>query len=116
MKKHSMVFVLFIGLLISPACEKNKNPFVPETMPTWLKQKIDAMQDQPLYYGGTNVLRYYWNHGYYYSISIPVSSCMGCEIYDQSGNKVNWSESQFADFWENKTDMTFVWVFQMETQ
>ena len=61
-------------------------------------------------YGGTVVYRYKWHNEYIYYIDIPISSCMYCEIYNQNGDKIQFtSDSQIQDFINNKTDEVIIW-------
>lgn len=77
--------------------------------PSWLKDKIDNMSANPEYFG-TKVYRYVWNNKFVYHIMIPIGSCGYCELYEQSGIKINFvNDAIFEEFLENKTNETLVW-------
>ena len=80
--------------------------------PEWLKEKIDSMSVNQLYYG-SKVYRYTWDRKYVYHIMIPISSCMYCEVYDYYGNKIEFTENEFSDFLNNKTGETFIWEWPL---
>ncbi len=84
--------------------------FVRDT-PSWLQEKIAVMSgNSAKYYAFTTVYRYTWHSHYVYYISIPVSSCMYCELYDQHGNKIRLADNTILqDFLSTRTDEVIVW-------
>jgi hypothetical protein len=102
MKKFLLYFI-FIVILFS--CENEKK--YPDS-PDWLLTRISIMKT-PDYYFGTSVYAYKWNREYFYLISIPLSSCMMCEFYNYSGNKVVWTEKNTLDFQKNGERIREVW-------
>ena len=109
-----MLKVIFISsflLLAFISCNKGDitQPYDYERdTPVWLKEKIDSISVNQFYHGA-KVYRYTWNRNYVYHIMIPISSCIYCELYDYYGNKIEFTENEFSDFLNNKTDETLVW-------
>ena len=49
---------------------------------------------------------------YIYHISIPVSSCAYCELYNQDGNKMLLDNNMFNNFLNNKKNKVLVWKWK----
>ena len=80
--------------------------------PIWLKEKIISMSTNHDYFGA-KVFRYEWHDKFLYHIMIPISSCAYCELYDQNGNKINFSDDEtFQDFLINKKNEILVWEWR----
>ena len=48
--------------------------------------------------------------GFVYHIEVPTSSCMFCELYDQSGNRMYFqSQAEFEDYRHNRKNGVLVW-------
>ena len=105
----SFLFITFLS------CQKNNTvePYnYKNDTPTWLKEKIDSMTTNPKYYWGTKVYRYEWDGKYVYHISIAISSCMYCELYEQDGKKLQLDNVTFPDFLQNKKNEVLVWEWK----
>ena len=77
--------------------------------PEWLKLKIDSLDVEPNYAGAT-VYRYEWHTQFVYHISIPISSCAYCLVYEQNGDLINFENSSTVnDFHNNKKNQVIVW-------
>lgn len=62
---------------------------------------------------GASITRYKWNGMYIYHVSIPISSCAFCELYDQNGRLIKFSsDSLKCDFMKNKADGVNVWQWE----
>lgn len=108
------VFTVLLFTFI--ACQdKGVEPFLYESdTPSWLKDKIDYMSTNKDY-GGTVVYRYEWKKNYVFHITIPISSCAMCDIYDNSGNKINFSENgKLQDYLDNRTSPVLVWEYSIK--
>lgn len=108
------VFTVLLFTFI--ACQdKGVEPFLYESdTPSWLKDKIDYMSTNKDY-GGTVVYRYEWKKNYVFHITIPISSCAMCDIYDNSGNKINFSENgKLQDYLDNRTLPVLVWEYSIK--
>lgn len=110
-----MLKVIFISsfLFITLLSCQNANSIEPinyeKDTPQWLKVKIDSMSTNPDYFG-TKVYRCEWNSKFTYHIMIPISSCAYCEVYEQNGNKIQFTNDEtFSDFIKNKNDEILVW-------
>ncbi|MDR3665327.1 MAG: hypothetical protein P4L35_00665 [Ignavibacteriaceae bacterium] len=79
--------------------------------PAWLKIKIDSISTQK-YYWGTVINRYKWNNNYLFEFTIPVSSCMFCDIYFYDGTKNKFIDAKAVQSYINtRTDKVFVWKY-----
>ena len=109
------IFMASFFLIIFAGCQKSNfiEPFNYERdTPAWLKQKIDYMSANQMYYGA-KVYRYEWNKEFVYHIVVPISSCAYCEVYDQEGNKITFvNDSMFQGFIENKKNETLIWEWR----
>ena len=103
---------LFFTIL---SCQKDNSvePFNYERdTPVWLKEKIDSMSINHDYFG-SKVYRYKWNNNYTFYIMIPISSCAYCDVYDQNGNKIKFTnDTMFNDFVNNKKNEVLVWEWK----
>lgn len=105
------IFFLSTFVIITLVCCSNSvEPFNYERdTPQWLKLKIDSLDVNPNY-AGTTVYRYNWHSNYVYHISIPISSCAFCLVYDQNGNKIEFTdETVINDFHNNRTNEIIIW-------
>lgn len=112
MKKSIYLFLIMFFCLIS--CSSNEIFNYEKDTPEWLKTKIDSIStSNQKYYFGTKVYRYEWNEEYVYHIKIPISSCMYCELFDDNGSKVQFTDNErSADFAINKKNETLVWQWE----
>ncbi len=99
------LFPFLLALLVFGACEKQR---FEDKNPTWLDQLIEEMEVKP-YYGGSYINQYTWQNHFYYEITIPVSSCMYCDVYDYEGNRINWEENEIDDYLENRSKKLLIW-------
>ena len=106
---YKVIFILSLIVVLLSGCKKNDIVQASTDNPEWLKVKISTMSaDQ--YYMGTKVFRYKWNGAYIYYIEIPVSSCAYCDVYDQSGNKISFTDNAiFQNFQTNRSDEVLIW-------
>jgi hypothetical protein len=80
--------------------------------PEWLNSYIEGIQDNPDYVG-TKVYRYEWQENFVYHVMIPISSCAYCEVYNQSGTKIEFKDDNtFQDFLSNKKNEVIVWEWK----
>jgi hypothetical protein len=79
--------------------------------PEWLKEKISVMSnDTTHFFAMAKVYRYNWREELIYHISIPLSSCMYCELYDQRGNRIQFSkDAAMVDFLTNRSGEILIW-------
>jgi hypothetical protein len=109
MKK--ITFASLLLFLTFAGCGSDKIFNYEKDTPEWLKTKIDSVTtSNPKYYSGTKVFRYEWNKQYVYHFSIPLSSCVYCELYDQEGRKIQFTDNAMtSDFEQNKINKVLVW-------
>ena len=101
MKKIAFVFLLSLFFI---SCEKDeKLPINPE----WLNTMISQLENSPL--PGIIINAYQWNETNYYHVSNPISSCMFCDVYNYSGDKIIWTNDEFSDFINNGKLIKVVW-------
>jgi hypothetical protein len=80
--------------------------------PSWLKEKIDSISNSTRhYYDWTKVYRYDFNESFIYHFSIPASSCIYCELYNQEGDKITaLNDSTLQSILNKKTGEVLIWV------
>ena len=112
-----MIKNIFAVLLFTfIACQdKGVEPFLYERdTPSWLKDKIEYMSTHKDF-GGTTVFRYEWKRNYVFDITIPISSCGFCEVYDKSGNKIDLGENgKLQDYLDNRVSPVLVWGYSIK--
>jgi len=113
MLKRIVILSFFLSLMFL-GCHKDiaVEPFnYNKDTPDWLKAKISLMSnDSSSFYTQTKVYRYIWHNEFIYHISIPLSSCVYCELYDQNGNKVQIvNDAMLQDFLKNRKDEILIW-------
>ena len=107
MIKYIGIISLLIAISIQFSCQKDTSPVI--GTPEWLKEYIEKIQGNPEYYG-TKIYRYEWKEKIVYHVMIPISSCAYCEVYDQSGTKIEFKDdTTFQDFLSNKKNEVIVW-------
>jgi len=112
MIKSTGMILLLIALFYLSSCQKDTSPITNIDTPDWLNSYIEEIQDEPSYIG-TKVYRYEWKGSLVYHIEIPVSSCAYCEVYDQSGMKIEFKDDlMFQDFMNNKKNEVLVWEWK----
>ena len=108
------IFILSLLSLLVISCYKDNSVEAPTGTPEWLQAKIDSMSQNQDYYG-TTVYRYKWNGAYVYHIVIPISSCAFCDVYNQSGIKLQFAnDAQFQEFLNNRTDAVLIWEWPIK--
>jgi hypothetical protein len=104
--------LLLVFLFIQFSCQTDKTPITNLSTPEWLNSYIEEIQDNPDYYG-TKIYRYEWREKFVYHVMIPISSCAYCEVYDQSGIKIDFrDDSNFQDFLNHKKNEVVVWEWK----
>ncbi len=64
-------------------------------------------------YFGTKVFRHEWHSDYVYYISIPISSCAYCEVYNQNGDKIHFTDdTMFQDYIDNRKNEILIWEWK----
>jgi hypothetical protein len=81
-----------------------------QKMPNWLSNLIAERQNNPDFWGSM-VYRHTWRNHYYYHFFIPISSCAYCEVYDYTGNKVDWHNNDLMDYSNNRKNEIIAWYF-----
>ena len=72
-----------------------KVPIVPvdmQSLPDWLKKKMQEMDSLPAELGGYAVFRGSYMYEPIYYIYSPLSSCIACEMYDERGELFEYGE------------------------
>ena len=109
MIKSLGLIALLITIFIQLNCQKDTSPITNMDTPEWLNSYIENIQDNPDYFG-TKIYRYEWKENFVYHIMIPISSCAYCEVYNQSGTKIEFNnDTTFQDFLNNKKNEVIVW-------
>jgi hypothetical protein len=105
MKKLFLILLATLFLSLH-SCEKNDKVDVPQ----WIQERIGEIEDNPAYYGAT-IHRYSWDNIYIYEFYRPVSSCLYCECYLESGDQVNWQVYDIEDYLADRTDKVLIWCY-----
>ena len=101
MIKSIIKIIFIIAFFYLSSCHKDTSPISNNDIPDWLNSYIEEMKDDPTYFG-TKIYRYVWKRNFIYHIMIPLSSCAYCEVYDQSGTKIEFNDDLiFQDFLNN---------------
>ena len=80
--------------------------------PAWLKAKIDSMSNDN-FYVSSKAYRHTWNYNYVYYIRVGLSSCMYCEVYDENGGKIKFSDTNMAeDYVKNRKNEVLIWEWK----
>ena len=110
MRRSILILALSAFLVVGCHTENAAGPFDYERdTPVWLKAKIDSISDGPLAFG-VRVYRYEWRGEFVYHIENPISSCAYCELYDQTGAKMQFPDNEtFEDFLTNKKNRILIW-------
>ena len=106
------IAILFLSAFLASCRNHSTEPFdYSKDAPAWLKDKVTLMSsDTTKFYTKTTVYRYSWHSDYVYQISVPLSSCMYCELYDQTGQKIKiTSDAMLQDFLNSRTNEVIVW-------
>lgn len=93
--KKLFQFVCIFLLLGVLACEKKDEQI---EFPIWFQQKIELIATNPETCKLYNIMIAEYNGSNYYIIQSDISSCMYCDIYDESGVKPDWNENTWTDF------------------
>jgi hypothetical protein len=99
MNRLFLFFCIFL-LLGVLACDK-KDEIESNEYPVWLKQKVREMPLSGELCEFNLVMTIKYNNKIYYNIQMSYSSCMYCEIYDESGSRKTLNETEWNDFITN---------------
>ncbi len=97
--------IILIGIL---SCNKKEKIADPEEFPVWLQQKIIELVPEKNLCQITNVTIIEYNGKKYYHIYCGIWSCMYCQLFDEQGNRPDWTTSEWNDFFAKKKDVQTV--------
>ena len=103
MKNLYLISFLFIFLA---SCEKEETP-KPE-IPEWLEPRIEEIESMNLC-ATCSISRTNYQNQLYYHVYCGIWSCSHCEVYNSSGNLVDWSKINFEDFAESEKNAITIW-------
>jgi hypothetical protein len=106
-----LVSLLIILLNSCSSADRSESFDYDKETPQWLKIRIDSISTSTgHYYDLTKVYRYNWKDTYIYHFSIPLSSCVYCELYDQNGRKISAAvESSLKNILHNRKNEVLIW-------
>ncbi len=108
MKKQNFIIFVILFSLFLIGCDHDSNVMTSEK-PEWLNELIADIQNE-VYYAGSVIYRHEWKSEFYYHLEIPVSSCAYCDVYNQNGVKIVWSdEHNFEDYLQNRKNEKVIW-------
>lgn len=76
--------------------------------PVWLKAKVDSLATRPDY-NAIAVFRYEWRGDTLYYISLPLSSCLYCELYDKDGRRYHVAHEDMQAFIDADKHEKAIW-------
>jgi hypothetical protein len=114
MQSYTRLALTFLAiLLLIASC--NKNDAVPtacgvrdpvNNLP-WLNQKIKTFQSG---YGPVALYQYAYNDTNVFVFYSPVQSCLECESYGCSGNKIYWTDyRKQTEFMDKRRSKRLIW-------
>jgi len=109
MLKHMYVLLIVFSIIYLYGCQKDTSPV--NEIPSWLNNYIENIKDDPSYYGA-DITRYEWKNNYYYDVFVPISSCYLCEVYNQYGELMVWTDSSATDFVNSRKNGFVVWHWE----
>lgn len=99
--------LLIVFLLGLDSCKKEEDSS-PDQFPEWLQAKITELTSEFDLCEITDVTIIEYNEKTYYHIYCGLWSCMYCQFYDEQGNRPNWENNQWNDFFANKKEIITV--------
>jgi hypothetical protein len=106
MQKSKLVLFVFILLTCLLSCQKDNSPIT--YTPVWLNSYIEDIEQNPTYRNAV-ITRYEWKSNFYYDVMVPTRSCYPCEVFNQSGQLVQWNSSSSIDFVNNRKNPYVIW-------
>ena len=118
-KMVSKIMITIIIVIFLFVCCQDNNSTEPynyeHDTPVWLKTKIDSLVTNDINGNnvGTEAYRYLWENGYVYHIYIPSSMCRYCLLFNKSGNRIYFNNSQeVIDFEKDRKNKIIIWEWK----
>ncbi len=109
MQKPKFVLLIVSIIFLISSCQKDNSPIT--YAPVWLNTYIEDIEQNPLYRHAV-ITRYEWKKDYYYDVMVPTRSCYQCEVFNQSGQLVQWNISSSIDFTNNRKNPYVIWRWE----
>lgn len=101
-------FIIIFTFLAIFSCHKKEETLVSTEFPEWLQLKIaELVPDQKLC-EITDVTFIEYKGKIYYHVYCGIWSCMYCQLFDEQGNRPDWSSEVWQDFLVKKKDIQTV--------
>jgi len=100
--------ILFIGFILSLSilsCDKKDLVTGSEEFPEWLQLKITELIPDQRMCEITDVTIIEYNGKKYYHIYAGLWSCRYCQLFDEQGNRPDWDNKGWEDFFAKKKDI-----------
>jgi hypothetical protein len=98
-----LVFIAAFLALFS--CHKKEEITVSKEFPGWLRIKIAGLiPDEPLC-KISEVTTIQYKGKIYYHVYCGLWSCMYCQLFDEQGNRPDWKDEDWQDFFANKKEL-----------
>jgi hypothetical protein len=95
--KRLPVFILILLLIGLGSCKKDEIS-TSDQFPAWLQAKITELVPEQNLCEITEVTIIEYNGAKYYHIYCEIWSCMYCQLFDGNGNRPNWDENGWNNF------------------
>lgn len=103
--KQLFLFACLCLILSTLSCDKKDEITDDDQFPAWLQTKITELTSEFDLCKMTDVTIIEYKGERYYHIYCGLWSCMYCQLFDEHGNKPNWSNNDFNDFLANKKEI-----------
>lgn len=104
MKRLFLIIGIFLILGIY-SCNKKDEISNPDEFPAWLQTKITELVPEQNLCKITDVTIIEYQGKRYYHVYCGLWSCMYCQLFDETGNRPTWDDTQWNDFFANKKDI-----------
>lgn len=98
----TLIFLMFYS------CHKNEETTVTKEIPPWLQLKVAALVPEPALCEITEITFIQYNGKNYFHVYCGIWSCMYCQLFDEQGNRPDWSNEVWQDFFTKKRDIQTV--------
>lgn len=100
--------ISLVLLLVFLSCHKNEETNFPTEFPGWLKSKITEVTTDTRLCEITTVTFIEYNGKKYYHLYCMIWSCAYCQLFDEEGNRPDWDNKGWDDFFAKKKDIQTV--------
>ena len=103
--KKLIILVTILSVFVILSCNKKDLLNSSDDFPVWLQQKITELIGDQKLCEITDVTVIEYNGKRYYHIYAGFWSCVYCQLFDEQGNRPNWDNKGWEDFFSKKRDI-----------